>query len=43
MGTGRTHRPTSALTAALLDEFEIHVIPVPLVNVRRLFEDLGSE
>ena len=32
-----------ALTAGLLDEFEIHLIPVLLGDGRRLFEHLGVE
>lgn len=32
-----------ALTAGLLDELEIHLIPVLLVDGRRLFEHLGIE
>jgi dihydrofolate reductase len=32
-----------ALTAGLLDELEIHLIPVLLGDGRRLFEDLGIE
>jgi dihydrofolate reductase len=32
-----------ALTAGLLDELEIHLIPVLLGDGRRLFEHLGSD
>jgi dihydrofolate reductase len=32
-----------ALTAGLLDELEIHLIPILLGDGRRLFEHLGAE